>query len=293
MHREIKRLDRRFAWVALCGLLAFICPALVVKAAPVAEAETSRTARNNAVSAVPFDKLKSAAQAKLKDILKRPSLYRRLPTQRIVCDAEMHLFLLRHPEVIVNMWTMMGITNLDVDRIAPYQVRAADGKGTQCDVELIYGTPNLHVAYGVGTYEGPVFRRKITARCVCVIRTEYEQNDQQEVVVTNTLDVFLQFDGLAAELLGKTIQPLITNAADHNFAEAMNFIERVNEAAENNGPGVERLSKRMRKVDAQTRQKFAKVANIVHQRALMRQVAPQLTTQPNSSAVHSARNTGN
>jgi len=284
MQKKSQRLDRRFAWVALCSLVIVISATPAVGAVAVADAVTSRAARSDAYEAVPLDKLKPAAQAKLKDILQRPSLYRRLPTQRIVCDAEMHLFLLRHPEIIVNMWTMMGITNLDMDRTAPYQVRAADGKGTECDVELIYGTPNLHVAYGVGTYEGPVFRRKIKAHCVCIVRTEYSRNEKQEVVVTNMLDVFLQFDGLAAEILGKTVQPLITKAADHNFAEAMNFIERINEAAERNGPGVGRLSKRMRKVDADTREKFAKVANAVHQRAVMRQVATQLPTQNDSAS---------
>jgi hypothetical protein len=289
MQSKSQRRQRRLAWVALCSLVVVVCFTRTADGASIGDADSSRAARNEAYNAVPFDKLTPAAKSKLNKILQRPSLYRRLPAQRIVCDSDMHLFLLRHPEVIVNMWTMMGITKLDVSRTAPYEVRAVDGKGTVCDVELVYGTPKLHVTYAKGVYEGSVFRHKIKANCVCVIRTEYKRNAKQEVVVTSVLDFFVQFDGFATELLAKTIHPLINKAADHNFAEAMKFMERINVAAEKNGPGVERLSEKMQNIDVDTRKQFSKVANVVYQRAVMREAAAQLPESSGIPAVRSAR----
>lgn len=291
MPKKPQRRAGRYAWIALCSLLPLAWCSSSACAASIGKADTSRSARNEAAAAVPFERMTPAAQARLRKIVERPSLYRRLPTQRIECDSDMHLFLLRYPEVIVNMWTKMGITKLDMTRQDRHRIRAADGAGTICEVELIYGTPNLHVLYAEGVYEGSVFRRDIRANCVCLVRTEYARGKNQEIIVTDVLDIFVQFDGLAAELLAKTVQPLITSAADHNFAEAMRFVSRINDAAERNGPGVQRLSERLEKVDPEVRKRFAQVTEVVYQRAMMREAAAQLSTAGGRPAARSAMNT--
>ena len=49
------------------------------------------------------------SRRKLMMVCERPTLFRRLPQQSIACDAGLHLFLIRNPEVVVNIWQLMGV----------------------------------------------------------------------------------------------------------------------------------------------------------------------------------------
>ena len=91
--------------------------------------------------------------------------------------------------------------------------------------------------------------------------------------VSNRLDAFVQLDNVGAELVAKTLHPLMGRTADSNFAETMKFVGQVCHVAETNGPGVERLTTRLEKVEPNVRARFAEIANTINQRAIMREMA--------------------
>lgn len=124
----------------------------------------------------------------------------------------------------------------------------------------------MHLFYGTGSYEGPVFRRKLTGRCVIVVRTEAQPDPAGGFALTNQLDVFLRVDNATAALVTKTIQPIVGNTADHNFTESLKFIERLNTTTRNNGPGVKAMGDRLA-LDDQTQQSFRQIVDTVFERA--------------------------
>src|SRR5262245_19827523 len=108
----------RLRWNIGVAKLARICVALVlvmglggsVDAKPPSGPTNSRAARDDAARLIPFDKLDPAVAAKVKSVVANPTIFRRMPTQVFDCDPKMYVFLLRNPEVIVNIWQLMGIT---------------------------------------------------------------------------------------------------------------------------------------------------------------------------------------
>ncbi len=234
------------------------------------EATTSREAREEAIRSIPFDQLTDEMQARLWSVVRRPSIYRHLPAQTFACDPDMHVFLIRNPEIVLDIWRLMGVTKATVTRNGPYSILASDGMGTSTEVELVYGTKDTHVFYGEGYYEGPLLKRKIHGRCVLLLRTEFVAGDGRPNQVVDHLDIFLQVDHLAADLIARTLHPLVGKSADHNFAESMTFVGRLSEKSEQNGAGVQRLAARLTNVDVDVRRQFAELANIVHHRALLR-----------------------
>src|SRR4029079_4374284 len=102
-------------------------------------------------------------------VCERPTLFRRMPQKSMACDPAMHLFLMRNPEVVVNIWKLIGAASMTAERQGPYAWKGADGAGTNCDVELVYGTENVHIIYGDGYYEGPILKTKGTRRRVLVL----------------------------------------------------------------------------------------------------------------------------
>jgi len=246
----------------------------------LSNAVTSRTARQTAINSIPYDELTAKTQKKLIQVLNKPTLYRRLPIEQIECDPELYLFLVRYPEVVVDIWRLMGATHLGAQRTGPYSMQAKDGAGTTCNVELVYGTADTHIFYADGAYTGSMVPGRLQGRAVLILHSDYKRGPTGRTIVTNQLDVFVQIDNGAIDLVARTLSPLMGKSADLNFVESTRFLSRLSNAAERNGSGVAMMSYRMTGVDANVRSGFAKMAEGVQSRTAQRtQSASAISTR--------------
>lgn len=255
------------AWKPCRSLLVCFYLASHAVASAASPELVDRNTYDDAVRNIPFDRLTDEAQGKLWRIVSQPSLYRRLPVTRVQSDPDLYLFLIRQPEVVVNMWALMGVTKVKIRRTGDFTFDANDGAGTASQVELIYGDRETHVMLAEGNYEGPLFKRLIRGRCVLLLRTGYGRASESETEVTHQLDMFVQLDNVGAELIAKTLHPLVGQAADHNFVEATRFLGQVSQAAATRPTGMRQLAGRLTKVDAPVRDRFASLCADIYQRA--------------------------
>ena len=175
----------------------------------MAKATSSRTAKEAAIRGIPFDSLSPSAQQRLMNVIRKPTMYRCMPISVIRCDPEMHRFSVRHPEVIVNIWQLMGITQVSARRTEPYVLKCSDGVGTVTDIELVYGDRDTHVLLCEGSYDGPLFRKPVTGRCVLVLKSGSVPTMDGSYQITNRLDIFLQIDHAGLDIFAKTLHPLL------------------------------------------------------------------------------------
>lgn len=268
--------------VLMVALVFLQTPA--AKAQEIATGTSSRTLRKEVVRSLPYPQLNAETKAKIGDILERPSLYRRLPVTAIEIDPEYLQFLVRYPETVVGIWELMGITQMQTKRVGPYSLKTNDGAGTTSDMELVYGSPDLHIYFGDGVYEGAFLRKQLHAKCVIILRTrphvemgggeitEHRPDGIQKT--TCQLDVFLKLTNGTAGIIAKTISPIVGPTADHNFTESLKFLERLNKTTVKNGPGVQQMSTRL-EVDPHVAEKFKAVAGRVFYRAQQALMAPE------------------
>jgi hypothetical protein len=235
------------------------------------KAVSNREAREEALRVIPWSKLNDETQRKLRSVVETPSIYRRMPKRTIDSDAGLYLFLLRNPEVVVNMWQVMGISNMTAQRTGPFTWKGNDGAGTQCDVELAFGTTDLHIIYGEGFYEGSLFKNRMSGRCVLLIRSGFAQDGRSRVA--SLLDVFLTVDNAGLDLVAKTLSPLVGTTADSNFAETTKFLSRVSLTAEQNGPKLEQMTSKLTKVEPQVREQFVQLTTEIYQRSALGEAA--------------------
>lgn len=265
--------SRRLGWVFGFSLVQPICCLVLLGllSAPglgqghLARATTSRAAREDAIRGIPFKALSRAAQIRIAAVVRKPTMFRRMPITLINCDPELHRFSVRHPEVIVNIWQLMGITQVTATRTAPYILRCNDGVGTETEMELIYGDHDTHVLFCEGSYDGPLFRKPLTGRCVLILKSGTVQSPDG-FQSTNMLDVFLQIDHAGVDIFARTMHPLLGKSADVNFIESMRFLERLSKAATNNGEGVQHMAGRLQDLQPQVRDQFKQVVANVHRR---------------------------
>lgn len=235
-----------------------------------------RSVNDDALADLPMERLTRQAQQRLSQIASRPSLYRRLPQQTIACDPELFLFLSRKPDTMIGIWDLMGITRVQTRRTGPYRFEAVDGSGTTCMVDLIYGDQNLHVFIAEGEYDGKFVQKPVRGRGVFILRSQYGTDEQGAVQVIGTLDCYVKFESLGADLVARSLGGLIGKSADHNFAETAKFIGQISAACEDNPDGLYELVGQMKQMDEKTKREFATVISNVARRHHRRQAAGQL-----------------
>jgi len=265
--------------VAMAGLVSARRAAADV-AADVAAGQSARTdsgsssreSRRRAVEAMPLDRMPESHRKAIEPCLKAATLYRRLPVETIVCDAELLDFALAKPEAIVDIWRVLGISRLALDPVGPRQWKLSDGYGTVGVLRLVHqerqGRGGLLVIHGRGAYTGPLSPKNLTGSCVLLIRhgpgmPAVDGRERQLIQI----DTFLDMDGVGLEIVTRTLQPLIVRSAASNFHEICLFMATLSDSARTNPEGVAQLAGRLPQTAAADRQVLATIARRVAQPA--------------------------
>jgi hypothetical protein len=246
-----------------CGLAVISSIAVTALAASVAYAEagdatSSQAARNEAVRAIPWRQLSPTGRRAAQTVINNTSIYRRLPTRIIDCDPEMFSFLLQHPEVVIDVWRVMGVSQLALEKLPGGAYRAADNAGTSGTVRFLHAdwgpeAKVLAVVLADGAYVGPPFGAPLKAQSIILLRSGSVQETNGRYYITVRIDSFIRLEQIGVELVAKTVQPWIAKTADQNFIETLSFVSNFSRTAEQNPAGIERLAARLPSLDGPTR----------------------------------------
>lgn len=253
---------------ASCLLLQVaVCLTILVLELAAQESGSSNPAyRQEAIHAIPFQALPADVGRQIYRVVHSPSVYRRMPVREVRCDPDMHTFLVRNPDLVVGIWQRMGITQLQLTRQGPYRFTSVDGMGTAGQFQLVYGTPQLHLFYGTGFYEGPLLKQRIQGQCVALLRCAVTPAETEEPRILNALDVFVSMDHGAADLAAKTLQPMFAKTADENFVVTADFVGQMSATANRNPEGLSRLVAQLETVDEPVRAGMIQLVDRVRQR---------------------------
>jgi hypothetical protein len=267
---------RLLATLACVAVLSNALPLAAESPSPrVAESDSRRTVpegtgdravRAEASQAIPYNRLRPEVAKQIHSVVSQPTVFRRLPVTTIDCDPNLFVFLVRNPEVVIGIWELMGVTQIDLQRTGEFRYRAHDGMGTVSETDLVYGTPDLHLYYGRGVYEGPLFKAKIFGECVMLLRTIRYTGPSGRSLVKNVLDVFMKLDSPTVNLVARTFHPLFVKTADINFVETSNFLMKLSKTAELNPAGIVELSNQLPNVSGKVSREFGQLAeNVAHE----------------------------
>jgi len=231
------------------------------------EGTSSREARDAAIQRIPFQQLIPEASARLRTVVTNSSYFRSMPAETVDCDPEMFTFLVRHPEVIVNIWEVMGVTKVSLQRIGPYQLQGNDGAGTASKMDLVFGNDSMHIYCANGSYQGSLWARELSGKCVVILHNRPGPLPNGKRGIVASMDVFMKLDNLGADLVVKTLGPLMGKTADYNFTECSSFFSQISQTAERNPYGIQQLAKRLTKIDPTIRDQFIATTAAVAQRS--------------------------
>lgn len=216
----------------------------------------SQSVRNEAVAAIPIDKLDAKSQVKVKEVLANLTVFRRLPIRVIECNPDLYLFIARNPDVMVGIWETLKLSQLQLRRNGPSSFRVVESDGTTINFEYLYQTHDTHIVYAEGVYTGALANRPVRGTCVCVLKTGYVRETNGRYYITSRLDAFLSVEPGAIEIVAKTLQPIGGRIADSNFVQTLAFVGSLSETAKANPEGLYRVSRRMTNITPELREQF-------------------------------------
>lgn len=249
---------------ACCGSSGPICAATP---ADPNRADTSLAARQSAVRAIPVEKLSDDARAKVASVISNVSVFRRMPIRVVDCDPNLYLFLLRHPDVVTNIWEVLKMSQMKLRQVGHHTYSASDAKGTVATAQLIYADHDTHIVYAEGLHEGPLLGASVKGRCILVLKSGYVRETNGRYYITTRLDTFIRVDPGGAELLTKVLYPLVGKTADSNFTQTVAFFGSLSRTAEVNARGVQRLAAKLANVTPETRAQLAQLAGEIGKKA--------------------------
>lgn len=191
-------------------------------------------------------------------IINNTSIYRRLPTRIIDCDPDLFTFLLQHPEVVIDVWRVMGISQVVLSKAPDGVYHGTDGAGTTGTVRYLFcnwgeTAHNVAVVYADGAYQGPPFPTALKAQSIMLLRSEAVRETNGRNYITVRIDSFVRVEQLGVEIIAKTVQPWIAKTADQNLIETLTFVSNFSRTAEKNPQGMQRLANRLNALDEPTR----------------------------------------
>ena len=265
-----------------------------------ASGSSDRSYRQLSLKQIPWKALDKDEKNKIQAVVSKPTMYRHMPTRVVDCDLELYSMLLDHPELVVDVWGVMGISKLQVEKVGPHLYDMTDSTGTVGKVEVLYADKPNEVQEGKtarmlifarGVYDAPPLPRAIHANSVMLLRSTPITESNGRTYVKTELDSFIQIKRSAAELILKAINPLVAKTADHNFVETMRFVSMFSQTAEKNPEGMARLATHLTKVDEPTRREFIDACNATAKRSAQRAHNRRINTAslPNEMAQPSYR----
>jgi hypothetical protein len=227
---------------------------------------SSNAAQRDAIRMIPLDKLDRPARAKVATVLDNVTAFRRMPVRVVCSDAELYLFAVRHPDVIVNIWEVLGVSQLQLRQTGPDAFRVDEKEGISASLQFLYHDSELHVIYGDWSYRGALLSQPVQGHSLAVLRSKYLRDTDGRSYVVSHLDAFVNVEPGGVELLTKIFHPVVAKTADANFTQTVAFVGSLSRTAEVNNRGLQRLAAKLAHVQPEVRQQFADVAASVAQK---------------------------
>lgn len=236
-----------------------------VLAGETSPSTSSSEARNEAIRAIPYKRLAPEHRRHIREILNDTSVYRRLPTVTVDCYPPLFTFMAENPEVLVQVWRQLGISNVDLVRTGENTFRLTDSMGTVGQLTIVDRQCDQHaqnriVMLAQGSYDGKPFKSPVRADCLLLLRSGSVEETNGRQYVAARLDTFIRIDRASLELFAKVVHPLVGKMADRNFTDTIHFVGNMSQASAARPATIERLANSLPHVSAERKSRLVRIA---------------------------------
>ena len=222
-------------------------------------------ARDAARAALPLAGLSPAARGEAAAILDAHSLFRRLPRLRFPIRSDSLGYFVRHPDVSVALWRVMGISACELYQTGPTTFEADAHDGSVGSFEVVLDAPDQKVVLVRGRFKSPVLSDPIEATGLFHLRfASVRERSGTEYAVAEA-SLFVAFPSRAVGAAAKLVSPVTNVILDRNFEEVCLFAHLMDRSMATRPRWVEGMAAEMDGVLPRRRGELARLTTHVHE----------------------------
>ena len=226
----------------------------------LADGESSAAAEEDARSNMPLKGMSQENRQRAQQIIKERSQFRRLPSLQYTIDEPMFRYLLRHPDVAVSTWRVMGISRFEMWQTGEMEYEAQAIDGSEGIADILYQDDNQMVFVCQGSYHNPLLPRPMEASALIWFRAVYAPNAEGTHVVTQKADVFVRFPSSSVSAIAKVLTPVLHSLMDRNLFEISLYGSMMSRAVRDEPEWVVQVAQQMEGVLPQRKGELIEVA---------------------------------
>ncbi len=226
----------------------------------LADGESSAAAEDEARSQIPLKGMTQENRQRAELIIKERSQFRRLPSLQYTIDEPMYRYLLKHPDVAVSTWRVMGISRFEMWQTGDMEYEAQAIDGSEGIADILYQDDNQMVFVCQGRYHNPLLPRPMEASALIWFRTVYAPNAEGTHVVSQKADVFVRFPSSGVSAIAKVLTPVLHSLMDRNLFEISLYGSMMSRAVRDEPEWVVQVAQQMEGVLPQRKGELIEVA---------------------------------
>ena len=226
----------------------------------LADGESTSNAEDQARSSIPLNGMTPENRQRAQVIIKDRSQFRRLPTLQYSIDEPMFRYLLKHPDVAVSTWRVMGISRFEMWQTGENEFEAQAIDGSEGIADILYQDNNQMVFICQGSYHNPLLPRAMEAAALIWFRATYIPNADGSQTVTQKTDVFVRFPSSGVSTLAKVLTPVLHTLMDRNLFEISLYGSMMSRAVRDEPDWVVQVAQQLEGVLPQRKSELIEVA---------------------------------
>lgn len=226
----------------------------------LSQGDSSADARKQAISGVPFGKMTVINRQRAVKIVEDCNQFRRLPELQYSVDPAIYQYLLRHPDVAVSTWRVMGISKFEMWQTGrmEYEAQAADGSEGMADI--LYLDAEQCVFVCDGRYHNPLLPKPLAAVALIWFRNSFAPAADGSYLVTQKADVFVSFSSTGLSAIAKMLTPVTNSLMDRNLYEVSLYASLMSRAVRDEPEWVIQVAQQMEGVLPQRSSELINIA---------------------------------
>jgi hypothetical protein len=172
---------------------------------------------------LPWDELDQRAAGLAKQLLDRPTVVARGPSETFPCVPEQYQWLLDNPDRAVIAWRRLGAKCVSITRRPGGKFGYADETGTDVTWEVIHQSPSLRIWFAEGKVKPSAVLPLVPVKALIVLRHNDGKTADGVVVVQHQADVVIHTDSKAASAVTKMMGKSGPKLAEQGLSQLQLF----------------------------------------------------------------------
>ena len=228
----------------------------------LADGESSQNSEEQARNSIPLNAMTQQNRQRAQVIIKDRNQFRRLPSLQYTIDESMFRYLLKHPDVAVSTWRVMGISRFEMWQTGENEFEAQAIDGSEGIADILYQDANQMVFVCQGSYHNPLMPRAMEAAALIWFRVVYTPNADGSQTVSQKADVFVRFPSSGVSAIAKVLTPVLHSLMDRNLFEVSLYGSVMSRAVRDEPEWVVQVAQQMEGVLPQRKNELIDVARM-------------------------------